>query len=75
GDKIPEESLGLKFNSHWADRHPVGVGPYKFKKFKKGSRIVLEKFDAYWGKEPPIDKIVWRIVKKAQPAYLQLKAD
>ncbi len=75
GTKIDQDSLGLEFNNHWASRKPIGTGPYRFVKFKKGSQVVLESADQYWGRQPAIDKIVFEIVKKAQPAFLQLKAD
>ncbi len=75
GTKIDEESLGLEFNSHWAARKPVGTGPYRFVRFRTGSQVVLERFGQYWGKQPPIEEIVFRIVKKPQSGYLQLKAD
>jgi len=29
--------------------HPVGTGPYKFVSWRKGDRIILERFDEYWG--------------------------
>lgn len=33
---------------------PVGTGPYAFKKWIKGDRLVLEAFPGYWGKAPAI---------------------
>ncbi len=75
GEKIAEESLGLKFNSHWSNRHPVGIGPYKFSKFKQGTRIELTRNSDFWGTAPPIETLEFQIIKKPQPAYLKLKAD
>ena len=75
GSDIPKESIGLKFNSHWASRKPIGTGPYNFESFKKGTQVILTRNENYWGQKPPVEEIVWRIVKKPQPAYLQLKAD
>jgi peptide/nickel transport system substrate-binding protein len=43
-------------------RNPVGTGPYKFVKWDAGTQIVLERFDGYWGKQPPAKKAIylWR---------------
>jgi ABC-type transport system substrate-binding protein len=75
GDDIPKESLGLKFNSHWANRHPVGTGPYTFENFEPGSKIKLERNPDFWGDKPPIEGIEFQIVKKPQTGYLRAKAD
>ena len=75
GDDIPKETLGLKFNSHWASRHPVGVGPYKFVNYEQGSKVVLERFDKYFGTAPAIERLEFNIVKKPQKGYLRLKSD
>jgi len=46
----------------------IGSGPYKFVEWKKGDRIVLEKFDGYQGSmEQPWDKITFKFIK-AEPA-------
>ena len=42
------------FNSHEANRAPVGSGPYRFKQWDTGQQIVLTKRDDYWG-----DKLPW----------------
>ena len=43
-------------------RDPVGTGPYRFVKWDAGMQIVVERFDGYWGKQPPVKKgvYVWR---------------
>lgn len=46
----------------------IGSGPYKFVEWKKGDRIVLEKFDGYQGSmAQPWDKITFKFIK-AEPA-------
>ena len=75
GEEIPKETLGLKFNSHWASRHPVGTGPYKFVEYEAGSKVTLERFDDHFGEKPPVERIEYKIVKKPQKAFLRLKSD
>lgn len=53
---------GTPFNYHPANRSPVGVGPYRFKEWKTGRKIVLERFDKYWGEKPDIKTLEFRLV-------------
>lgn len=56
----------------------VGTGPFKFVEHIKGERLVLERFDDYWGEKPYLDKIIWRpITEPAQRvnALLTKEAD
>lgn len=41
---------------------PIGAGPYRMVEHQRGSRIVLEAFDKYWGGVPPIKQVVFQIV-------------
>lgn len=45
--------------------HPVGTGPYRFVEWVRGERLVLERFDAYFGGTPPLERIEYRIVPEA----------
>jgi len=42
---------------------PVGSGPYRLVEYQMGSRVVLEKFDKYWGETPEFDRVVFEITK------------
>ncbi len=42
---------------------PVGTGPFRFKEWKKGQYIELERNPDYWDKgKPYLDKIVFRVI-------------
>ncbi len=41
---------------------PIGAGPYKLAQYDRGSRIVLQAFDKYWGGEPKIKQVIFEIV-------------
>ena len=64
---------GSDFNTHRANRHPIGTGPYRFMGWKTGSRINLERFDGYWKEAPKITGIVYKIVPDQIVAFQLLK--
>lgn len=44
---------------------PVGSGPYKLVEYQRGSRMVFEAFDKYWGPKPKVKRVVVQILKDA----------
>src|SRR6516162_10619940 len=42
---------------------PNGTGPYKLVEYELNSRIVLERYDNYWGPKPKIGRIIIQIIK------------
>jgi peptide/nickel transport system substrate-binding protein len=44
---------------------PIGAGPYRMVEHQRGSRIVLEAFDKYWGGVPPIKQVTFEIAPEA----------
>jgi peptide/nickel transport system substrate-binding protein len=43
-------------------QQPIGAGPYKLVQYERGSRIVLEAFDKYWGGAPKIKHVTFQII-------------
>ena len=41
---------------------PIGAGPYRVVSYERGSRIVLEAFDKYWGGEARIKRVTFQVV-------------
>lgn len=41
---------------------PMGTGPYKLESWEKGQRLVLTRFDDYWGEQPDIDKGIFTFI-------------
>jgi peptide/nickel transport system substrate-binding protein len=41
---------------------PAGSGPYKFKSWRKNDRIVLERFDDYWGEKAKMKYVVYKSI-------------
>lgn len=52
---------------------PVGSGPFKFKEYKNGEYLTLERFDNYFGGKPHLDSVTYRVTKDANSANLALQ--
>ncbi len=53
---------GTDYFTNPNNMEPIGSGPYKFVEWSKGSHIVLERWEEYWGEKPAVEKIVYRII-------------
>ncbi|WP_392486127.1 ABC transporter substrate-binding protein [Haloimpatiens sp. FM7315] len=43
------------------NNNPVGSGPYKFKEWKKGDHLTLERFNDYFAGKPHIEQVVYKV--------------
>ncbi|HBN97290.1 MAG TPA: glycosyl transferase [Firmicutes bacterium] len=55
-------------------RHPVGTGPFKFVEYVSGERVVMERFDNFWGEAPRVDRLVWRWSPEESVMIMALQA-
>jgi len=55
-------------------KNPVGTGPYKFARHDVGQRVVLERFDNYWGELPPIKNVEFRVITDPNTALVALQS-
>lgn len=55
-------------------RKPVGTGPYRFKEWVAGQKIVLESNHRYFEGRPYIDRYIYRIIPDTSTMYMELKA-
>jgi len=55
-------------------RHPIGTGPYKFKEWVAGQKIVLVSNENYFEGRPYIDGRVTRIIPDTATMFLELRA-
>ncbi len=58
------------------NRHPIGTGPYKFKEWKGGDRIVVERNPEYWDRDAKVyfDEIVFRLIPDMQTRTAALQS-
>jgi peptide/nickel transport system substrate-binding protein len=45
-----------------AGKAAIGTGPYRFVEYIPGERLVLERFEEYWGEKPYYQRVVFRII-------------
>lgn len=68
GTGTPDINMGIDARDFNDGTATIGTGPYKFVEWKKGDRIVLEKFEGYTGPiAQPWDKVTFKFIK-AEPA-------
>lgn len=53
---------------------PIGTGPYRFKEWKSGEKVVLVANPDYYAGRPYIGRVVYRIIPSQATIFLELKA-
>ena len=75
GSILPKHILEKEnFRETRFSRAPIGSGPYKFKEWIAGSRIVLEANPRYFEGRPFIDQLVFSTIPDLTTMFLELKA-
>ncbi len=54
--------------------NPVGTGPYVFKEWKAGEKVVLAANPDYFAGRPYLSRVVYRIIPSSATTFLELKA-
>lgn len=72
---LPRHLLeGKDINSDDFNRHPVGTGPYRFKEWLTGQKIVLSVNRDYFKGRPYIDEYVYRIIPDQATMFQELRS-
>lgn len=71
---LPKHLLEGKelFNSP-LNRNPIGTGPYKFKEWITGQRIILNKNEIYFEGAPFFERFITRIIPDPSTMFLELR--
>ncbi|MDQ1284959.1 MAG: peptide/nickel transport system substrate-binding protein [Thermodesulfobacteriota bacterium] len=72
---LPRHLLeGVDITESPLKRNPVGTGPYRFKDWTTGEKIILDSFHEYFDGRPYIDRVMTRIIPDLATMFLELKA-
>jgi peptide/nickel transport system substrate-binding protein len=70
---IPKHLLdGKDLNTTDFNRNPVGTGPFRFKEWVAGQKLVLEANDSYFEGRPKIDRYIYRIIPDSSTMFQEL---
>ena len=53
--------------------HPVGTGAFKFVRWDRGDKVVLEVNEDYWGGRPNLDRIIFRSIPDNSVRLIELQ--
>ena len=66
---------GLRSDPEAFNRRPIGTGPFIFREWRSGDRVVLERNKDYWDAGlPKLDQVVYRIMLDENTRFQALKA-
>lgn len=72
---IPEHLLkGKNISASPLTRAPIGTGPFKFKRWDVGSKIVLEANESYFDSRPYLSGLGYTIIPDQATQFMELKA-
>ncbi|HEY1813072.1 MAG TPA: ABC transporter substrate-binding protein [Kofleriaceae bacterium] len=54
--------------------HPSGTGPYQLETWNPGERVVVRRFDDYWGTPAALERLVFLVVVDARQRLIDLEA-
>ena len=70
---IVSPSAVKKWGARFPD-HPIGTGPFAFEDWIKDSRVVVRRFDDYWGRPAGLKRIVFQVVVDARQRLINLES-
>ncbi|AOZ92221.1 ABC transporter substrate-binding protein [Paenibacillus crassostreae] len=72
---IPEHIFAGVADIEKSDKNntPVGSGPFKFKEYRAGEYVTLERFDDYFAGKAHLDTVTYRVAKDTNSANLALQ--
>jgi len=53
---------------------PVGIGPFKVKRWDRGEQVLLEANEMYWRGRPKLDRIVFKVIPDRNTLLSQMEA-
>lgn len=51
----------------------IGTGPFRYRRWQRGQELILDRFPAYWGGEPKVHGVVFRVVPNESSRVMALR--
>ena len=61
-DNVTGTGEAPRFEGTFGTQNPIGTGPFKLEKYEPNNRLVLARFDDYWGDKAILDKVIFRAI-------------
>ena len=55
--------ISKKYLETYNNSKPIGTGAYELIEYDSHEKIILQKFNAYWGKKIEIDKVIFQVIE------------
>jgi peptide/nickel transport system substrate-binding protein len=55
-----DEETGFRPTGTFGTEHPIGTGPFQFESWTREDRLVLRRFDDYWGEKAQLEEVIVR---------------
>ena len=70
-DELPKDVTSAQFNSGEA---AIGTGPFKYVDWQRGDKLVLERYDGYWGEPSDFERVELRTMTNPATRVAALEA-
>ncbi|QTD43442.1 ABC transporter substrate-binding protein [Sporosarcina sp. Te-1] len=72
---LPKHAFeGVDMRTADFNRHPIGAGPYQFKRWDRGNSLTLTSYDNFYGSTPSIEQVIFKFIPDSNVRALQLKS-
>jgi peptide/nickel transport system substrate-binding protein len=55
-----DEETGFRPTGTFGTEHPIGTGPFEFVSWTREDRVVLKRYENYWGEKAKLDQLIIR---------------
>jgi peptide/nickel transport system substrate-binding protein len=59
-DKVTGSGEEPRFEGTFGTQNPIGTGPYKLETYEPNNRLVMKRFEDYWGEKANIETLIFR---------------
>jgi peptide/nickel transport system substrate-binding protein len=59
-DAVSGSDEDPRFEGAFGTETPIGTGPFQFDSWEVGNRLVLSRYDDYWGEAAELDRLIFR---------------